>query len=519
LNPPPYSSTSGRPLVNLSLALNYHFGQLDPVGYHAFNVVVHVLSALVLWAIVRRTLRLEYFAGRFDRVSGPLALAVALVWALHPLQTEAVIYVTQRTELMMAFFYLATLYGSLRYWAADSPHRRTAWLAVATVSCLAGMLCKEVMVSAPVMVLLFDRTFISGSFREAWRKSWPLYVGLASGWLLLVYLNYGGPRSDTAGFGLGVPAHVWWFTQAKVLWMYLTLTVWPWPLVIHYELPYLATFSAAWRYVVPVVVLAVATLFLLWRRHPVGYLAACVFAVLAPTLLVPIVTEVAAERRMYLPLAALVTLVVVGGYAVVEKAAWHLGSHASGPVSGARSLVLVVTVAMMLASVGGVVSAHRLAAYHDELTLWQDTLTHNPDNYIAHNNLANQLLAAGHTDDAVEHYEQAVALNHDYVAAHFNLGNVLAESGRCREAIGHYEEALRLDPDYPEAYANMASAYALLGQSAEALAAAQKGLDIARSTRQTAATERIAAWLAAYRATLPDAHAAAPNSESQPSAP
>src|SRR3990172_12925973 len=121
LNPAPHMAVSARPVVNLSLALNYHFGQFNPRGYHLFNVAVHMLSAVLLGAIVNRTLRLPYFAGRFDRAAGPLALAVALVWAVHPLVTEAVVYITQRTELMMACFYLATLYGSLRYWDAAPP--------------------------------------------------------------------------------------------------------------------------------------------------------------------------------------------------------------------------------------------------------------------------------------------------------------------------------------------------------------------------------------------------------------
>ncbi len=82
---------------------------------------------------------------------------------------------------MVGFFYLATLYASLRYWAAASPASRNTWLALATLACLAGMACKEVMVTAPVIVLLFERTFISGSFRQALRKSWPLYLGLGSG--------------------------------------------------------------------------------------------------------------------------------------------------------------------------------------------------------------------------------------------------------------------------------------------------------------------------------------------------
>ena len=118
LTPPHDISTAGRPLVNLSLALNYHFGHLDPTGYHALNMVLHVLAALLVCTIVRRTLRLAYFAGRFDHVAEVLALVAAIIWTVHPLQTETVEYVTQRTELLVGLFYLATLYGSLRYWEA-----------------------------------------------------------------------------------------------------------------------------------------------------------------------------------------------------------------------------------------------------------------------------------------------------------------------------------------------------------------------------------------------------------------
>ena len=102
--------------MNLSFAVNYYLGGLAPWGYHFINVLIHFGSSLLLFAIVRRALLLPYFAGRFEILAGWLALGVALLWALHPLQTEAVIYATQRTELMMAFFYLATVYCSLRYW-------------------------------------------------------------------------------------------------------------------------------------------------------------------------------------------------------------------------------------------------------------------------------------------------------------------------------------------------------------------------------------------------------------------
>ncbi len=274
LNPPIDSSTAGRPLVNLSLALNYQFSHLNSAGYQLVNLVLHVLTALLLMAIVERTLGLEYFEGRFDRAKGLLAFSAALVWALHPLQTETVIYVTQRTELMVGFFYLATVYCSLRCWAAEDAAARNPWLGLAIAACLAGMACKEVMVSAPVIVLLFERTFLTGSFRKAWRKSKPLYMGLSLGWILLFYLNYSAPRSDSAGFHLGVPAYVWWFTQAKVLLMYLKLAVWPWPLAIHYDMPYLTTFGDSWPWLALAALAGIVTLVLICRRSAIGFVGA-----------------------------------------------------------------------------------------------------------------------------------------------------------------------------------------------------------------------------------------------------
>jgi protein O-mannosyl-transferase len=469
LNPPTQFPTCGRPLVNLSLALNYYFGQLDPYGYHLFNLMLHVLNAMLLGVIVRRTLRSEYFAHRFDRASGPLALIVALLWALHPLQTETVIYVTQRTELMTGFFYLSTMYGSMRYWAASSCAARITWLAISTVACLAGMACKEVMVSAPLVVLLFERTFLTKSFKQALRRSWPLYVALATSWILLGALNFYGPRSDSAGFHLGVPAYVWWFTQSKVLLIYLKLVLWPWPLLIHYEFPYLDSFAVAWPWLLSTLLLAIITFVLLWRRLAAGYVGAWVFVVLLPTLVVPIVTEVAAERRMYLPLAAIMALVVVAVYWLAQWTAQRLRSLPEGKVSSGRPMVLVALGSLALAVVLGLVSVRRLAAYQTSFALWTDNLTHQPDDSTAYNELGYSLLQSRQPEAALTHLQKAVQLNPKNVEAFNNLGAALLNLGRPQEAIQPLEQGLRLQPNNPGKLFNLGNAYARVGQPQPAM--------------------------------------------------
>jgi tetratricopeptide (TPR) repeat protein len=473
LNPPMQLCTAGRPLVNLSLAVNYHFGQLNPTGYHAFNIVVHILSALLVWLIVVRTLQLNFFSDKFAHAARPLALLVALIWALHPLQTEAVEYITQRTELMVGFCYLATLYTSLRYWAATSPVGRSTWLVLAALACLAGASCKEVMVSAPVVVLLFERTFITGSFRRAVIASWPLYLGLSLSWALLAVLNSHGPRSESAGFHLDVPAYAWWFTQAKVFVLYLKLCVWPFPLVIHYEIPYLRTIADAWPWVLPIALLALLTLWLLWRRLAAGFALAWVFAVLLPTLVVPIITEVAAERRMYLPLAALVTLMVVGAYQLARRAS------ARGAVpTGDPTLSVALIFAALVASVCSVATARRLSVYNIPISLWQDAVARQPEDPVVRNNLGMVLVGAGRPREASPHLEAAVRFDPGSPHSQSRLAFALIGAGRAQEALPHLEEAMRIKPDDSGTLDNLGFALIALGRPQDALGPIERALEL-----------------------------------------
>jgi len=456
LNPPDSTPAHGRPLVNFTLAVNYYFGQLDPFGYRVVHIVVHCLSAVLLWGIVGRTLRLDYFQGRFDRAAGPLSFAAALVWALHPVDTESVVYVTQRTELLMGMFYLATLYCSLRYWAAVRTTARVTYLMLAALACLSGMLSKEMTASAPVMVLLFERTFVVGSFRRALGRSWPLYILLALTWAPVLALNYDGPRTPGAGFGQGVETHVWWFTQTKAVFLYLKLAVWPWPLVIHYEIPYLTTVAEAWPWLLATGLLAIGAGVLVWRRSAVGYVAVWFFAVLSPTLVIPLAGETAAERRMYVPLAALVPLILVGGYVLVEKG-FKIVARRAGRESMDRGPAVVLAVATIALSIGcGTLCSRRLAAYRDNLSLWQDAVVHQPHNAVVQFNLGTRYAEAGRQSEAIPHFEEAVQLDPDSYRAQFNLARALEASARPWQAIAHYRAALRLRPDDAASHYNLA---------------------------------------------------------------
>ena len=189
-------AVQNRPIVNFSLAINYALGGTDVWGYHATNLAVHLLAALTLFGIVRRTLRLPTVSEGLRENSTLLALATALIWMVHPLQTEAVTYIIQRTESLAGMFYLLSLYLVIR---GMSSSRSLWWYIPAVISCALGMGSKEMMVTAPLIILLYDRVFVSRSFKEVFRRRGILYLALAATWGILLVLVSTGDRSS-AGY-------------------------------------------------------------------------------------------------------------------------------------------------------------------------------------------------------------------------------------------------------------------------------------------------------------------------------
>ncbi|MEO6876250.1 MAG: hypothetical protein ABI222_15655, partial [Opitutaceae bacterium] len=307
------TGSTGRPMVSLSLALNYAVGGYDVKGYHLANTLIHAVAALALFGLMRRTLLRPVMREKFGAAALPLAFAIALLWALHPLQTESVTFVIQRSESLMGMFYLLTLYGFIRAVESASPRR---WQIFTVIVCLVGMATKEVMVSAPVLVLLYDRTFVAGSFGRAWQQRRTFYLSLAATWLLLAYtVIAAGQRGGAAGFGRGVSSWDYALTQCHAIILYLRLAFWPSPLVVDYGTTIVQSLGEVWWQALLLIGLVAGTCFALVRRPAVGFAGVWFFALLAPSSsVVPLITQTMAEHRMYLSLAAVIGLVVLGGY-------------------------------------------------------------------------------------------------------------------------------------------------------------------------------------------------------------
>jgi len=479
MSAPPQSPLAGRPVVSVSLAINYCLGKLDPRGYHAGNIAIHVLCTLVLFGIVRRTLLSERLRPQFGRAAGPLALVCALIWMVHPLQTECVNYITQRTESIMGLFYLLTLYGAIRAIDSGRPYR---WYGASVLACALGMASKEVMVTAPVMVLLYDRVFGSGSAVQVLRRRWALYAGLAATWVILAALMWSGPRSDTVGFFHSIGASTYAGNQCLIILHYLRLAFWPHPLALDYGLPALLPIRMVAPYAAVLAALLIATLAALIYRPMVGFLMAWVFVILAPTSsFIPITSEVGAERRMYLSLAGLVVIVVSGVYVLLERAAERLRMRqetAGGPIAGGvqRRVGTVLTIAVT--AVLAWTTVRRNHDYRSEASIWQTVVQARPHNSRAHDNLGVALHLKGELGEAIRHFRQALRIAPNDPRAHLNLGNALGAQGKTGEAIEHFREALKIKPDYAKARNNLAGQLIAQGRSDEAISHLHQALQI-----------------------------------------
>ena len=445
-----------RPLTRLTFFLNYTLWGFKPADTHAVNVGIHLTAGMCLYGILRRILMLPRFQTLFGRAAIPIAWTVAALWLTHPLQTASVTYVSQRAEALMGMFYLLTLYCLVR--GAQSS-RHAWWEGGAVAACALGMASKPVMVTAPVVALLFDRAFLAGSFREALRTRLRLYFGLAATWLILgTLLAFPHESATSTGLQPHLPSPLTYLlTQPAVIVHYLRLAFWPNALCLDYAWPPATSIKAT---LIPALILTSVFTLSVWvtiRNHPLGFAGLWFFVILAPTSSFLPIGDCAFEHRMYLPLASVLTAVVTGSY-------WFLRGRVR------PSLMIALAGTAVVASC--VTTFNRNELYGNEIWIWRDTVKKRPFNLRARIDLAVALSEAGYAQEAVREYQQVLmlipadlrsrldagkvvitgllppdAMEFHYFRAHVNLGLLTYRSfHRPREALIHLATALRVVP-------------------------------------------------------------------------
>jgi len=434
-------SHTNRPVVDLTLALNYAVGQSNPLGYHVFNLLIHLTSALVLFALLCRTFQNVRTPERIRTHGHGLALAATLLWTVHPLLTQSVTYIIQRAESLMGLFYLLTVYAISRTAATNG---KIIWQMAAVVFCAIGMGCKEVMATAPVIVLLYDRIFLATSFRSLFKKRGLVYLGFLLCWVLLFFIAT-TKRSNPVVAGLQIEGLTPWnygLTQLGVITHYLRLVFWPQPLCFDYfTWPLARAITAVLPQGLFIATLLTATLLSLRRHAFWGFWGIWFFAILSVTSSVFPIGDLVFEHRMYLPSIAPIVLAICSGkylleYFVKENKARQLVGH-----------TLLITLVVLLAGL----TIRRNQVYQNEFTLWQDVLNQWPQNDRAHMSVGNNYFQQGDLERAKTAYETAIKSNPSYDKPYYALATVYFQKNDLAGTRDNLRQALAINPNLVEA--------------------------------------------------------------------
>ncbi len=464
-----------RPLPSYTFALDRSLHGLDTFGFHAVNVAIHLLNGLLAWQVGAAVLACRRIGCHSTRrQAGLVAGLAAAAWVLHPLTTQPVAYIYQRIELLGAMAILATLACFLKSLRAPRP---VGWQAAAVAACAVGMLCKETVVAAPLLVLLFDALAVQPSGEGLVRglgrglRSRPaLHAGLWGTIAIAVWVVW--VQRDVYR-ELTAPLWTRWeylATQPAAIGRYLRLAAFPVGQCFDYGWTPVVSPVARLCGVVGlslVVGLAVAAA----RRLPGPALAVIGFlAVLAPTSSLIPVNDLIVEHRMYLPLFVLLLTVAAGIACLVGGRGWattRLGRRAG------------IAPTLMLLAVLAAISAERVRVYRSLLAVWSDAAIKAPRNPRAQLWLGIALVEQGRPDEAFAAFGRSVDLapdRTDSARAHAWRAAILGRDGRPAEAHAEASRATELNGREPLGWANLARAAADLGRTTEAVAACRRAL-------------------------------------------
>lgn len=413
---------AGRPVVSLTFTLNYWLDGFNTRGYHLANLMVHVAAAVTLFDLLRRTLALPRFGDRYSSSAGWIAFVVALLWLVHPLNTQSVTYIVQRCESLMGMLVLVSLWCYLR----GVQTGRTFWFWFGGAACLFASGCKELTLAVPLLAALYDRLFLANSWRETlgrWKALAPLCVGPFLG---IVFFLGRGVLTDTGGtVGFGVPRFTpvtYALTQADVIPHYLWLSVWPKDLCLDYiDWPVRKTLGEVWLQALGLVAILIGSAIGLLRSRPWAFLPAWFFVILAPTSSIIPIQDPAFEHRMYLSLIAVLIALVLAADSILRLL----------PRWPRIGIAVALTIGLLVSLTGRTIL--RNEDYRNEAKITFSTISIRPDNARSRVVYAGHLLRLGYAKEALEEVKRA--LEHPHLVGDFTiLASCYQELGQSAEA-------------------------------------------------------------------------------------
>ena len=477
-------------LSNTSFWLEWRLWGNNPSGYHVTNILLHAVSALLIWKLLQQ-------------LQIPAAWMTALIFALHPVNVMSVAWISERKNVLSLLF---TLLAALAFLRWDDAGKR-GWYGLALGTFALALLSKTAVVMLPVVLLLFvwwrhgRKRTANDTGSNCSRSACPPEAGKSRGHVV----GGNGPLKPKLTLRLQillglVPffmlslvmglVTIWFERQhgivnevvraesvlarllgaARAVWFYIGKTLWPVNLAVIYPRWQIDVGSvAAWIPLLALVAIVVvcwkfrAT----WGRAPLFALG-CFVAMLFPVLGFFNVAFMAyafvADHWLYFSLTPMVALMCSAAMKQAER--WNTRSL---PTIAAPVVIVVLVLWTW----------QRTGVWRSEETLWQDTLAKNPAAWMAHNNLANALLAQGHAEAAAAEYRETIRLKPNYGSAHYNFGILSFQRRDYDEAVNQFREAARLKPQSAEAHNNLGAALVNVGRTNDAIAEFETAVHLA----------------------------------------
>ncbi len=460
------SPTPNRPLANISFALNYYFHRYDVVGFHLVNIFIHIFNGILLYLLIETTLRTPVIQP-YAKTYGWVPFFTALIWLVHPLQTQSVSYIVQRMNSMATMFYILAmlLYATGRL--SEGKHKRRLLFSAACVSGILSFGSKEITATLPFFLFLYEWYFFQDARWDWFKKKIPVVIAIAVLLTILAIVYFGGNPLQrlTAGYAahhLEMAQRA--LSQFRVVIFYISLLGWPHPARLNLD----HDFPASYSLVEPITtVFAVAgilallglAILLIKRERLISF---CILWYLGNLVIESsiISLELAFEHRNYLPSMFVVFMAVLVSFRYF------------------RPMWLAAVALSAVAAVFAVWTVERNDVWRSPELIWRDSAKKSPLNPRPLNNLGVALASQGRYREATEYYHKALQLNPRYADAHANLGYALARQEKVEEAIYHLETALKINPEYYEAHSNLGIALAIQGHRQQAIEHFKAALDI-----------------------------------------
>ena len=464
--------SSNRALANFSFALNYYFNRLDVFGYHLVNLVIHIIAGFFVFLLVKLILDLNnYRHYKLDKYKNWFALSAALIFVVHPIQTQAITYIVQRMASMAAMFYIISIYlyaiGRIEQEQKNNIFKAIILYIMAVTFGIFGVMTKQNAVTFPFAFLLFEFNFI----RNKENKIFKNYIIISLSALIIACISFLLLNKEILAFalhGLKISSTEYLITQFVVIVKYLQLAILPINQCADYgniscAFPYIKSF---WRFDVVGCFLLLTGLFTLAvylykKNRAISFAILWFFLTLSIESSIIPIADPMFEHRMYLPMLGVCICFIYCVFIMLKK------------LNAVYLFFFIALIIFILA----VMCHSRNEIWTNELTLWTDVVEKAPNNARAWYNIGVIFKKLDRNEEAIKYFNKALGISPDYDAL-FNKGETMALLGKYEEAIKCYNNVIEIKPDDYQTWNNKGNVLEKLGKYEEAIRSYNKAIEI-----------------------------------------